>query len=383
MGDFVLDLDTKVVNPGQQMWAVFPGKNRRFFGQFAADRVVFLETPSLKLTPKVLEDDNLLRQHVAMSQAILNFQIGRTKNPPSRRPGNYPVIKTASFNAAVGNVRNVYERMKPGDLVLVGSSSYWAPILVGEVVGPFDPGLTVVNPAYGNEPIPARRVRWLKARQERRFLSQNLAQLLSNRKAVIGIDKQVYGEEVFKFAYGAYVFGTDSRYVFSGPEYNNIATSTIPGLQLITYFAAAFHAAELNELNKFSTLSIDDAINNYFEQDILHSFEIDFSSPGEYILYAKRAALPLCVAALVAATAGTMNFTDARTAEVTNSVSMAVPQPGKGDGGVCDEIEINEKYKQIMNSINADKYNEWCKLNKAARDGVGLKVDIKIKQKNN
>jgi hypothetical protein len=34
-----------------------------------------------------------------------------------------------------------------------------------------------------------------------------------------------------------------------------------------------------------------------------------------------------------------------------------------------------------MNSINADRFNQLCKLNKDAQDGVGLKVDVKQKAK--
>jgi hypothetical protein len=34
-----------------------------------------------------------------------------------------------------------------------------------------------------------------------------------------------------------------------------------------------------------------------------------------------------------------------------------------------------------MNSINADRFNQLCKLNKEARDGVGLKVGVKQKAK--
>lgn len=218
---------------------------------------------------------------------------------------------------------------------------------------------------------------WLNTGLERRWLSQPLSKLLSNRRAVVKVEKNSFGEEVYRFAYGDYVSGTESRYIYKGPKYRNIATSAVPGIDLISYFCAAFNAVEEGELAKFSNLNVKEAIDNYFEQDVLYSFEIDFSSPGEYVLHAKRAVLPLVVAVLVSATSGTISLNDARSAEVTNSATASSTVAAATD----ECVEIQEKYRAIMNSINADRFNQLCKLNKEAQDGVGLKVDVKPKVK--
>jgi hypothetical protein len=109
-------------------------------------------------------------------------------------------------------------------------------------------------------------------------------------------------------------------------------------------------------------------------------FEIDFSSPGEYVLYAKRAALPLLVATLVSATAGTISLTEARAAEVQNSATAPVAIAPATAPDACT-LEIQDKYKAIMTAMNADRFKALCKLNQDAQHGVGLRVRVKRKSK--
>ena len=331
MADVLFDIATKIVTKDQQIWSLFPGIGRKFFGMFIEYSAIFLDTPGLRISSAVLQDDDLLRQHVAMSHAWIKYYYDSERDLPSNRPDDYPIIKNPSFNAAVGNVRNVFIHMKPGDLVLVGGHSLYDPILIGEISEPFDARKYVRYERYGNERIPLRAVNWLNTTLERRWLSQPLSKLLSNRRAVVTVEKNSFGEEVYRFAYGDYVSGAESRYIYKGPKYRNIATSAVPGIDLISYFCAAFNAAEEDELAKFSNLNIREAIDNYFEQDILYSFEIDFSSPGEYVLHAKRAVLPLLVAVLVSATSGTISLNDARSAEVTNSATAPSTYANEGD----------------------------------------------------
>lgn len=377
MAEVVFDLATKIVTPDQAVWSIFPGVGRKFYSQFLSEDVVFLDAPGLRITPGILADDRLLRQNVAMSHAWIKYYYSPDAGIPSNNPDDYDVIKNPSFNAAVGNIRNVFLHMKVGDLVLVGGHSLYDPILIGEISAPFDARSFTRYERYGTERIPTRKVNWLRTDIERRVLTQSLSKLLSNRRAVVSIEKATFGVEVFRLAYGDYVSGTEARYIFKGPKYRNIATSAVPGIDLISYFCAAFNACEEGELKVFAQLGIKQAIDNYFEQDVLYSFEIDFASPGEYVLYAKRAALPLLVAVLVSATAGAISFTEAQSAEIANSVSAPITSAV----AAAECVEIQEKYRAIMNSINTDRFNQLCKLNKDAQDGVGLKVDVKPKTK--
>jgi hypothetical protein len=377
----VLDLATKVVMPEQNIWSVFPGLNRDYLDHFIAQQIIYLDTPGINLTPRVLLNEELLRQHVLMSMHISDWHHGHLRTPPSRRAETYEIRKRdRSFGVLLGSVRAVFSRMQPGDLVLVGGRSVYDSVLIGEVVTAFDPGQVTELTEYPAERIPVRAVRWFANRYERRYLPQGLSALLSNRRAVVGIPKEEYGDVIFRIAYGHYVFGTDARYIFHGPDYDNIATTAVPGIHLISYFAAAFNAQEQGKIKQFAELNIQQAIEKYFEHETLYSFQIDFRSPGAYVLYAKRAALPLFVAVCVSATSGPLSrLDDARAAEIANSAMVSGANVGKAAKTAADDclVEIQEKYKAIMDAINADRYNELCKLNKSAQDGVGLKVDVK------
>jgi hypothetical protein len=377
LADVLFDLATKVVAKDQQIWSMFPGLGRKFFSMFAAHEAIFLDTPGLRITPQLVENDDALRQHVAMSQAWVRYYYDGGDKQPSNRPDDYEIIKSPSNNAAVGNVRNVFLKMRPGDLVLVGNFGHYEPILIGEIAGPFDARNYVQYERYGNDRIPIRKVNWLQMGVERRTLSEPLSRLLSNRRTVVHIEKHSFGEEIYRIAYGDYVVGTESRYIYEGPKYKNIALAAVPGIDLISYFCAAFNAAEVNELDKFIKLDVEKGTQIYFEQDVIYSFEIEFASPGAYVLHAKRAALPLLVAVLVAATSGTISLHDARSAEIANTASSAHNAPAAVDA--CT-LEIQEKYAAIMASINADRFKELCKLNKDAQDGIGLRTRIKQKK---
>jgi hypothetical protein len=368
----ILDVATKIVGPSQKIWAVFPGRERKFLGLFAAEDVICLDFPSIGLTQRVLQNDDLLRQHIAMSLTIQAHLYGG-KEPPSRRPTAYPVQRNASISADVGYITHMFSDMQVGDLVLVGRYSYYEPILVGEIKSPFDPDNRVFFERYGKEDLQVRRVRWLNVKYQRRFLPQPLSDLLSNQHAVVSVNKTLYGQIIYKIAYEDFVLEQNSRYVFSGPEYNNIATSTVPAIELISYFAAAFHAYEEEELPEFISLKIPEAIDNYFEGDILNSFEINFSSPGEFVLDAKRATMPLLVAILVFATSGTMSYAEARQATIINSCAPVVA----GEADAAQLQELQQKYQALMELMGEKKFEELCAKNKDARDGVGLKTRVK------
>lgn len=377
MAQVTFDLATKVIANDQTIWAVFPGRDRRFLDLFRETNSIFLDFPGIALTPQVFADDNLLRRHVGMSYAIAGYRRGIQQAVPGRNPLGYEVKRDGEINKAVGILRGMFVRMKVGDLVVIGGKSLYEPFIAGEIVSPFSPADTIELPYYGLERVPVRKVRWLRVNAERRILSQKLSHLLSNRTAVITIGKEEFGDEIYKLVYGDYVFGDDGRYVFPGPKYNNIARQTIPGINLLSYFIAANHAHDEGEIDKFAALDLYPATENYFHQEILHSFELEFASPGEYVIYAKQAGLALLVALCVAATSGDFTYAEAQAATIVNSADHHGHGPAGPD--TCP-VPIKDKFHDIMGSLGAEKFNKLCALNKDAQAGVGLKTNVKAKK---
>lgn len=374
MADVTLDLATRVIPSDHVIWAVFPGRGRRFTEAFINNDAVFLDIPGIRLTPELLHDDDRLRKHIAMSEAISESYHGGPA-APSRHAAGYPAKRGGSMNAAVGNVKNMYLRMKPDDLVIMAGRSIYGEIHAGEITKPFNADDTIEG-VYSRDDIPYRRVRWFDDLPQRRFLSERLSQRLSNRKAVISIEKEEFADEVYRLVYGDYVYGDESRYIFEGPTYKGFPPATVPGIQLLSYFLAASNAYDRQELDGFRDLSISDAIAKYAESDGDYSFEIDFSSPGEYVIRAKNAAKASVVALLVAVSADNISYTDARAATIVNSAN-------RGSNATISEscpVPIQQEFKTIMDSIGATRHNEACAINKAAQKGVGLRVHVKVKK---
>jgi hypothetical protein len=138
-GQVTLDLATKIVEPTQNIWAIFPGLARRFFNEFQTQNVVFLDMPAIDLTLQALTDDSVLRQRVAMSRAWRAYLRGSESKIPSRMPSAYEILRDPSTGAAVGNVRSLFSRDKRGDLVLVGKYDIYEPVLIGEIQSDFQP----------------------------------------------------------------------------------------------------------------------------------------------------------------------------------------------------------------------------------------------------
>jgi hypothetical protein len=84
VAQIAFDLATRVVAKNQTIWAVFPGKHRRFVDTFREASAIFLDFPSLELSQRVLANDDLLRQHIAMSEAWAAYRRGYRRDPPNR-----------------------------------------------------------------------------------------------------------------------------------------------------------------------------------------------------------------------------------------------------------------------------------------------------------
>jgi hypothetical protein len=360
-----IDLGTKVVPQTARIWALFPGLGRRYLNFFLEHSVVFLDLPALRLTRVALADRDILRRHVAMSEAIARwYRRGGGAEFPSRNPATYDP-RRADLITTLSHVRRFFTEVQVGDLVAVGGTLY-QPVYFVEVIEPFDPAFSVQVQRYGEEQIHALKVRWHRSRKERRELSPTLSRQLSNRKALTEISKIVFGPEVYSEAYGDYVVDTYSRYVIEGDDYHNDGNQLLDPLQIISYFIAAFNASEEGVVDEFVKYTLEEARIRFYESDLLNALEVDFKSPGAFTIFAKKAALPLFVATcLYCATQG-VSLEEARAAEIVNSVAPADP---------CT-IEVDTKYKELMRTMGLEKWEEVCRRAQKAKGDINLETRI-------
>jgi len=354
-----IDLRTKVIPPNARLWALFPGLARRYLRTFIEHSVVFLDTPGIALSVPVLADFTQLRRHVAMSEAIVEYHRG-ARRPPSRNPNTYELRGPRAVSTAA-YVRHLFVDVQVGDIIAVGGQMY-DPVYYGEVITATDGRNTIRVPRYGDEDIPVRRVRWHPSIVERRYLSPDLSHLLSNRKALTELSKIRFGAEMFSSAYGNYIVDDESRYAISGDNYDNNAPSLIAPINVISYFIAAWNAIESEDLDNFFEKSLYEAAQQFYDNDLLKSLQVEFSSPGQFVIAAKRAALPLFVALCLQAAINGVSLDTARAAEVTNSTAPADP---------CT-VEVKEKYQYLMNGMQYDRWQQVCHEAQKAKQGINL-----------
>jgi hypothetical protein len=368
----ILDANVPILPSSNKLWAVFPGEDRQFYRYFVENSVVFLDLPGAQLNADVLESDDLLRRNLALARRISAWHFDpENNNNPSR---DIRVIDPLTGRSAVNqitNIRLMFKEMKVGDLVLFAGPSFYDKVWVGVIKSVFDPEDRIEIREYRGETIPFRKVKWLTTKIERRELPQVLSQLLSNRRAVIQIDKQIWGDFIYSFSYENFVSDTDSRYVFHGRTYRKNALEAVPPIRLISYFEAAYNSAEENQIQEFVALDIQHAIDNFFEQDLLNAFQVEFNSPGTIALAAKRAAMPILIALLVFVTSGDHTYAQAQNAQIVNKGAVDTPA-----ARAC-MLEVKEKYRAIMNQLGADRFNEIVCLNQEAKAGTGLETKVK------
>jgi len=107
------------------VWLVYAGRGRRYFDYFKNEGVVFLSLPGFEASATVFQSEQLVRQHLAMSDNVRKWVNGGLSAPPSRRPGSYAAYPHAagtteakSFSADVGNINRMFIEARAGDLVL-------------------------------------------------------------------------------------------------------------------------------------------------------------------------------------------------------------------------------------------------------------------------
>ena len=209
--DLTIDIRTKVIPHGARIWALFPELGRRYLSTFLEQSVVFLGLPGLMLSQGVLNDRGALRRHVAMSEAIARWYIGRSGGSfPSRNPNTY-APQPRQFTSTISHVWRFFSEIQIGDLICVPEGGQYAPVHFGEIQTAFNSALTISVPRYPREAIAVRKVRWYTSLQERRHFSATLSHLWSNRKALIEINSIAFGSEVYAAAYGDYVLVDDTR----------------------------------------------------------------------------------------------------------------------------------------------------------------------------
>ncbi|MFD2205430.1 hypothetical protein [Kiloniella antarctica] len=380
------DLATKIIQEDHRVWALHAGRGKRQYEFFSDHSQVFLELPGISLTEDTFESVHSIRQHLRMSMEVYRFSSGSVDIPPNRRAESYSgepaeanVVGEKGLNAAVGNVCSLYRDAQIGDLVIVPGRGQYNPVLIGEIESNFseEDGITV--PHFNNEIIPTRRVRWINKNIEKRSFSSPLAKRLENRHAIINIrdgrQNNVINKlslEVYRKVYDNFIWGGESKATFFGNEYQSKnPDGIIDTANVIKFLFAAYIASSRGEINQFSTMESSQAINRYYDTELINDFSFNFNSPGKIQISALRLAA-IFVAMGIAVALHDVSFSEAISdLNFLNNNGVTIQlDPELG-------IEQCQGYYQgLMEALGEERYNSIKEECQKANLEMGLSTAI-------
>jgi hypothetical protein len=209
----ILDPSVRVLDDNHQIFVLHPGQGKRFYSDFIANEAVFLDVPGIKFNEVPNIDSEHVRSSLRMSRAISGwYRKGKPEDKkPSRNPSDY-IAKTENLPASrfMTEVKELYTTAKTGDLVIIPGQGYNTQVYIGEFIGPLDADYTITSERYPFEPIPARKVKFLKTNLAKWQFGARLVRLMQNRQAIIKITQDDDVRDVYEKAYGNYVWGDTS-----------------------------------------------------------------------------------------------------------------------------------------------------------------------------
>lgn len=369
----------RIVRDDVSIWLVYAGRGRRYFNQFREKGVVFLNLPGFAANERVFESDELIRRHLNMSDEIYRWLRGARNDPPSRRGSNYNpypyksgTSEAKAFNAEVGNIQRMFVQAKVGDIVLSPPVGHYDPFLVGEIRRGWTEEDNVEVPFLEGELVPARKVKWLNVALARRDFTPRVSRRLQNPLATSQLDSDLY-EEILNLVYPSYVWGNQSKLDVFGDNYKGTDPLQIyDSARLVKYVSASVFAYMSNELDKFQSMDIEDAILEYYDEKLVLEFGQNFNSPGKFSIAAALGAFSILASAgLIVATADpSESFSKVQT-EATDTIKNAMAGSGKA-----------EKEKLLDGYVNSMEATNWKevqrKLGKPANKNLPLNLSNKV-----
>lgn len=351
----------RLIKSDVSIWLVYAGRGRRFFDLFRQSRSVFLSLPGFDANDGVFKSDELIRRHLAMSDAVGRYASGATSTPPNRRPASYNPYpyqtgstEAKSFAAELGNIYRMFIDAKPGDLVLSPTVGHFDPYLIGEITHAWRKSDDLEVPLLQGEVVPTRKVRWLNTALARRDFPPRVSRRLQNQHAITRMDDDLY-EDIFERVYPSFVWGDRSKLDVFGNDY----TGTDPlqpyaSALLVKYVIASVFAYDKGEFDRFQSLDSLAAIEAYYDESLVEEFGQNFNSPGKFSIIAALGSLSILASAgLIVATADpARNFNEVKT-EAVQTVDGALA----GDGKAARTGELNG-YVGSMEAVN------WKKVQK-------------------
>ncbi|WP_156635559.1 hypothetical protein [Methylobacterium sp. Leaf123] len=356
-----VDIKTKIISSKQKLWVIYSGTRRQYYDQFYRDNVVFLDYPELRLSRSDPGDKAIVRQHVRMSNAFDQYERSNfSENPPSGHLKDYSNEPFSEHSSRVkaSNIRRMFFDLEVGDLIMVPGGPFDS-ILFGEVAEPFDPNLLIRAKSRKSErKVQGRRVAWTRADAMRASIPHDLQKYFQKPPAISRVPRDLSTERLYGFAYESYVLRDLSFQLFDAPGYSGKDPRGTEDInQLVSYLIAAYEAIDRGEIVDFANLEWDDAIDKYYNEELVLSYEQVFRSPGHLALMAAAASLAAFVGAGVSVSISRYAANDLK-----NGISITNSENTTKTSAV--EKDTEKKINFLMNSLGEDRIKKMKKKGK-------------------
>jgi hypothetical protein len=372
-----MELSTiKILRDDVKIWLVYAGYKRRFFEDFAQSNRVFLNLPGFDAAAGVFQSDELMRRHLAMSDAVSAYVRGAIPAVPSRLPTSYnpyPHIpgtaEARSFSAELGNITRLFVDAQVGDLVMSPPTGHFDPFLIGEIATAWSKNDDLEVPKLLGEIVPTRRIKWSNVVLNRQDFPTRTSKRLQNRHAITLLDDEYYSD-IFDLVYPTYSWQDRSKLDLFGDEYlGKDPMQPYQSALLLKYILSSVFAFEKDAMNDFQSLSINAAIEKYYDESLVEDIYQNFNSPGKFSVIAKSTMLAaLATAGILMATAdpnGSFNQQRVQTAEQIQGAASGPNQQA-----------MNAVVDNYLNSLDGPAWKPVQKdLGVPAKDSLGLSLD--------
>lgn len=364
-GQLVVDIATRVVRSDENIYVIQPGEGYHLYGQFARSSAVFLDFPDLGLDLTVKPEWRRLREHIVRSLKIRDWvNGGKRGKEPSRDIADYEGEDHGRrLGRYAGAVEALYYDLPPSTIVLVPGPYIDDPVLIGELKGRAQ--TKSWKGLYAGEPMPIRRVHWLRRRPRLAF-SPEIRARFGTPNPILQLDRSLR-EEVVRAAYDQYVFEDEyaARLTTTAADFSTLDDFNIQSF--VNYVAGVLAAYDVGVRDR--ELTFDEALG-YLEANrgLVPELAQSINSPGFQRLYNATIA-PLVIGALL--TMGTSSV-----AASDHPVQLQVVNSAAAADDPC-AIAVSTRAEEAMKLMKLDEWKRVCERAQRAKAHTGISTSMK------
>lgn len=371
-----IDLNARVLPDEHNVFVVRPGSSYGLFPEITQQGVLILELPGLGLESGQRPNDDDLRRRVNRSRALRAWYGGTLdeKEKPNPDLSTYSATDGgASAAQLISLVRTYFERMRPGDLVIVPPKSYMDDAWIGEITSePYAIEPVKIGRLFGDEVLSGRAVRWI-TRLPKRDLPYDILDALQKPNAAFLVERSLRGR-FYKIAYGNYSISDfySARFEVTEADFDTVDDVV---LQAFFNFVAANTKAVLEPNAADSPILGFAAAAFKNSGDYIPKLQINVNSPGDISLVS-RLITPLVASVLFLLA---VDVGPSARAEAQNG-TLILRNSKAADNDPCT-AKVFESSMEILKLLGLDEWPEACQRAQEVAKKTGLRSPARVEKR--